>query len=134
MGEETILSDGTVLVTRSRLVVGATTYAMSTVSSVSMAEEPADRAWWVVLAAVGASIVALCLWAALTRFEWGVAFGGAFGLAMTAAGVALFRTTKPVYHLTVITNGGLSRVLSSQDMRRVSTISAAITMAIMERK
>lgn len=100
-----------------------------------MVEEPPERAWWVVAGVVGVLIAAFFIWTGtLTRFDSGTAFGCTFGLALTVAGVALYVTAKSVYHLVVMTNGGQVRVLSSQDMRKISTISAAIMMAIVERK
>jgi ABC-type uncharacterized transport system permease subunit len=117
-----------VRVTNTRLIVGNTTFAMASITSVSrMVEEP-NRAGPIVTGLVG--LVVLVIGAAQTPTSVGVI---AFGVVVIAAAVAWWILQKTLYGVRVASSSGESRFISSNDGKRVDSIVQAVNDAVISR-
>lgn len=124
MEENKFFENGNVLVTGSRFVVDAQTYAMSNVTSVKTGIKPASKAVGVILILIGV----ICLAGGQgesTSLMWGA------GLCLV--GVLLYRSAKPTYSVVLNTAAGENQALISEDRNYIDEVVSALNNAIISR-
>jgi hypothetical protein len=119
--------DSGVRVTNSRLIIGATTYTMLNITSVSCAVERPSRVVPWAFFIVGAF-----------SFLAGFSSRGAegfiiFGLFMLAIGGLWWKAQKTYYHLRIASASGEASAVKSTDETRVEKILEAVNEAIIGR-
>ena len=129
MSEVNYYQDGAVTVTNARAVLGGKTYAMANVTSVSMAEKPANRTTGIVIALVGLALAA-CLG---TVGGDASAVGIIFGLLVLGAGIAMAVTAKGSYIVRIGSASGEADGLVSNDRDHIQKIVSAMNEAIINR-
>jgi len=127
MAEETILEQGKVTVTTSRLLIGAKTYAMSNITSVTFGKIPAVR--WPTVIVVVAGVCVLLFGIALDSILVGLVVGG----AIIALGVWLFTLAKPRYTVRLGSASGETDALSAKNEEWIRKIVNAVNEAIIRR-
>ena len=125
--EETLLVQGKVTVTTSRLLIGAKTYAMSNITSVTFGKIPAVK-WPGVIVAI-AGVCVLLFGIALDFILVGLVVGG----AIIALGVWLFTYSKPLYTVRLGSASGEADALSSKNEEWIRKIVSAVNEAIIRR-
>ncbi len=122
--EKTFLEQGEIVVTNSRFVVAAQTYAMTGITSVRSEKETPSRTGPIVLLVLG---VLSLFAAAQTNSAWiGVLlFGG--------LGVLWLVLQKPTFRVKVATAGGEQQALESKDADFVARVVHAVNEAIIYR-
>lgn len=119
--------NGGVRVTSSRLIIGATTYAMLNITSVTCAAEPPSRIGPLFFLIVGA----------LVFFK---GFSGhaeqsliVFGVFLLAVGGLWWKIQKTYYHLKISSASGEANAVTSTYKKRVESIIQAVNEAIIGR-
>lgn len=133
-GERTYYSQGGVTITSTRAVVGATTYAMANITSVSMGVVPPSRGGGIALAILGI-IVLVC--SGGISFEPSlstvVTVGGLVGVGLLVLGIILAVRAKAQYVVKIGSASGESNLLSSPNQRYIRAIVDAMSNAIVDR-
>ena len=146
MSENTFYQDGSVLITNTRAVLGAKTYAMANITSVSMKVIPADYTISIVVGLIGLFITACAGCVSLFGFAGldlnssssagplvlGVVIG-LFGVCGIGAGIALAFLAKPTYAVRIGSASGEGNVLASKDRDYIQKIITAMNEAIIKR-
>lgn len=135
MPGETVLFQSTssgITVTKSRLVVGQTTYVIANIDSVSFAIEkpPSMSPTTKLLVGCAAVIVGVVLWA--TGYGVGV-FLIMFGSILAIASFIASVPDPPKYHLQITTNSGSLRAFSTPDYPLMQKLLGALNDAIASR-
>ncbi len=121
--EITFYSDGRgVRITNTRVIVGATTYAMANISSVSMAKKPANRTLGIVLAILG--VILLVIPASAVRV---------FGVVLLGLGILIAVIAKPTYTVRIGSASGESDAISSKDKVYIQKIVQSMNEAFIKR-
>lgn len=121
--EKTYLNQGNVVVTNTRVVIGGKTYAMTNVTSVSMAKQSSSILPPVIAITVGVIIAAIV----------GGTFGNIIAVASIIGGLVLLFTRKPNYVVKIGSASGESDALISNDQDYVQKIVNALNQAIVSR-
>jgi hypothetical protein len=114
-----------VSITSSGAVLGKRTYAWGEIVSVSMESSPANRVPSLLLAAVGAIILALAVVGLRSNLQLGVILI-AGGLLLLGIGAVLAATARQEYMVCVQTLSGVEAALVSTDRERVERIVQAM--------
>ncbi|MBX2999643.1 MAG: hypothetical protein KF893_14085 [Caldilineaceae bacterium] len=124
--ETTYYTSDKVRVTNSRAILGAKTYAMANITSVSMGEIPANRTPGIVLAGLG--VVGLFVGAGMNE-------GTCIGIAvlLLILGIVLALLVKTQYSVRLGSSSGESDALSSPDQSHIREIVNAMNEAIINR-
>jgi len=127
--EKTYFSQGNVIVTNSRVVIGGKTYATKHINSVQAGVIKPNRTWPIILLIVG--IISI-----LVGIEF-IAEGTSspcipIGALVIAGAIAALYLQKPTYIVRLTASSGSIRALSSKDEENIDRIVAAITQAITE--
>lgn len=120
-------SEGNVQISNARVVLGRTTYAMANITSVAIAEQPANKTPGIVLLVVGA-LIALCSLSSRSAI-----MGMVFGLALLGVGVVLLVNAKPQYVVRLGSSSGETNGLVSPNRDYILTVVKAINEAIVKR-
>lgn len=126
-------SDG-VRVTSARFQVGAQTYAMNAVSSVSYQKHEAETggAWAMMFLGGFFLLVVLMAFAIGGVGPFKVMLGVAC-LAMIGGGIASLRSARPTYAVVLTTASGASTALSNSDPAAVEPVVRALNEALVSR-
>src|SRR5450759_2640248 len=142
--QETVFyRDKYVLVTNARAVLGASTYAMSNITSVTPGVIPANRIWGIVIALLGIFITGGCGLISLFGLMWlfgsssknmtsalgGNIFIGLFvllGLLILGVGLYLAIRAKPTYVVRIGSSSGESDALASKEYPYIFKIVSAM--------
>ena len=131
MSEDTVFSDTNVTVTTTRVIMGATTYALRNITSVKMAIVPAKQGCAVLLLVIGIILGMIGLGVASQKGGIG---GGIVVLLVAAAAFvgAIFwlRGAKPTYYVAIASASGEARALESKDKAYIERIVRSINDAI----
>ena len=131
MSEEVIYSDRRVSITTSRLVFGATTYALRNITSVKIGSTP-DRGGAICLTILGAVSLFYGL-ANLFGHEGGMAFLACFvGVILAGIGVLWLRSCKDDCHILIVSSSGEVKALTSKDRAYIEKIVISINDAIIK--
>lgn len=123
--ERQFFEDHNILVTNSRLVKGAETFAMSGITSVMSFTEVPSKKGPIILMVVGG-----LMFLASIQSSLGVA---SFGAILVALGVWWLGRIKNVYHVRLMTASGERDALNSRDGAYIASIVQAINQAIIHR-
>src|SRR4051812_30333442 len=124
--ETTYYSDGSVLVTASRVVADGTTHVLANVGSVSVNETHPDPRLPIAGIAVGVILLLIGLLTSrigtpsfnpVSLIAWGM-----LGLGTLAAGLWARRLARPTWVLTFRTSSGYRTVMKDTDRQRVEQI------------
>lgn len=118
--EKTFFQYEDVAVTNARFMVGAQTFAMSNITSVKASRQDPSRFWPIALIVFG--LLALVANASI----WLV---GIFG----GAGVVWLLSQKTMYHVMLMTAGGETSALSSEQREYIEKVVKALNDAIVAR-
>ncbi len=129
MSEVSYYQDDAVSVTNARAVLGGKTYAMANITSVSMAEKPANRTPGIIIAVIGL-VIAACLGLVGGNSN---ATGLLVGIAIIGAGVAIAVSAKPSYIIKIGSASGEGDGLVSEDREQIQKIVSAMNEAIIKR-
>lgn len=125
MSEDTIYSDQEVSVSTSRVVVRGTTYALRNISSVKMTNTPAKTGCAIALIIFG------LIWGfAILGSKGGVVGAIVIGGACVAGGIFWLRAAKADYHVTITSNAGEVKALTSKNKPYIEKIVDAVNEAI----
>jgi len=127
--ETTYYQDGAITISNSRAVLGAKTYAMVNITSVTMGEKPANRTPGIVLALIGLAIAAC----AGSMGSDSASGGIVIGILAIIGGIALAALVKPSYVVRIGSAGGESDALISKDREYIQKIVNAVNEAIIKR-
>ncbi|MFN8477571.1 MAG: DUF6232 family protein [Kouleothrix sp.] len=120
-------SQGNVQISNARVVLGGVTYAMANITSVAIAEQPANKKPGIALTVVGA-LIAICTLGSQS------AIGGLiFGLILVGIGVLLLISEKPQYFVRLGSASGETNGLVSPDRNYIVAVVNAINEAIVKR-
>jgi len=114
--------DRSVRITNTRVIVGATTYAMANITSVLMAKKPANRVPGIVLAILGLILLAIP-----------VSGIRVLGVVLLVLGILIAVIVKPTYTIRIGSASGESDAISSKDKKYVQGIVTAMNEAIIKR-
>jgi hypothetical protein len=149
--QETIFyQDGSVLITNARAVLGARTYAMSNITSVTPAVIPADRTFGIIIAILGFLLTGCCGLVSLggltllfgdSSGNTSTAIGGnifiglfvLLGLAILGLGIFFAIREKPTYFVRIGSASGESDALASKNYPYISKIVSSMNEAIVHR-
>jgi len=144
--ETVFLQDEGILITNTRAVLGAKTYSMANITSVSTGIIPANRVPGIIVAAVGGLLSMCCGCSALSFIlddsSWetggmGIAIvggvGALIGLLMLVGGIALAIMIKPTYVVRIGSASGEANALTSKNKEYIEHIVAAMNEAIIKR-
>ena len=151
--QETIFyQDEDILITNTRAVLGAKTYSMANITSVSLGVIPANRVPGIIVAAIGGLLAMCCGCSALVPLGFlgdpsadtssiMVLIGGSavygigalIGLLILAGGIALAIMSKPTYVVRIGSASGEADALASKNREYIEHIVAAINAAIIKR-
>ena len=126
--ETTYYQDGGITVTNARAVLGAKTYAMANITSVSMGEIPANRAPGVVVALIGLAIAG-CSASAGSDGTSGIVIG----VIVLGIGIAIAAAVKIQYVVKIGSASGESNALVAKDKEYIQKIVNAVNEAIIKR-
>ena len=126
--ETTYYQDGGITVTNARAVLGAKTYAMANITSVSMGEIPANRAPGVVVALIGLAIAG-CSASAGSDATSGIVIG----VIVLGIGIAIAAAVKIQYVVKIGSASGESNALVAKDKEYIQKIVNAVNEAIIKR-
>ena len=129
MSEDTIYSDQEVSVSTSRVVVHGTTYALRNISSVKMTTTPAKTGCAIALIIFGV-IWGLAIFSSKGGAAGAIVIGGAF----IAGGIFWLRAAKADYHVTITSNAGEVRALTSKNKPYIEKIVDSVNEAIVRYK
>lgn len=116
-----------VRITNTRAIVGATTYAMANITSVSMAEKPANRKLGIVVAILGLIILVI-------TYQLGSSGGVIFGVILLGLGILIAAIVKPTYTVRIGSASGETDAISSNDKKYIQAIVRAMNEAFIERR
>jgi hypothetical protein len=148
--ENVFYRDGSVLVTNARAVLGASTFAMANITSVTAAVIPADRTLGIVISVFGGCLSGFCgliFLASLmlsfnssSKFTTSVISGNVliglfvlFGILILGVGIFLAIRAKPTYVVRIGSASGETNVLPSKDYSYISRVVNAMNQAIIYR-
>jgi len=123
--EKVYYSDGAITVTSTRAVLGAKTYAMANITSVTLGENKAAVGCGGALLFVGALF-------AIGLFSGETIMLGIFGLIILVVGVVLM--TQKSYVVRIGSASGEANALENKDRSYIKKIVAAVNQAIIERR
>ena len=128
MSEEvTFYADGRgVRITNTRLIIGATTYAMTNITSVSMRTIPANRVPGIVIAILGLIIL---IGTGLLDSSVGIIIG----VIVLGLGILLAVIPKPKYTVRIGSASGETDAISSKDREYIQSVVTAINEAFIKR-
>lgn len=139
-GEQPYFQALGIAVTRTRLIVGPQTYAMSGITSVRVDRRPPETTGAIILSVFGALPVLGSLGMLLDPKPregwnwWGpLLFWFLFGSTLLALGIWIGRQAKPTFLLFVRTSGGEVGVWNSKDAVAIESLNSALNRAIIER-
>ena len=125
--EMTFYSDDRgVRITNTRAIIGATTYAMANITSVSMGVKPANRIPGSVVAILGFLIL-------LITGLLGSSGGVIFGVILLGIGILIAAIIKPTCIVRVGSASGEADAISSKDKKYIQTIVNAMNEAFIKR-
>lgn len=134
MADERVFLDlNGVYISNTKVILAGTTYATANITSVSKRFTPASKGCATLLVVLGGLMMLGSLGPLFSK-DFGAGFvmflvcGG-----ITAAGVAWWRSLKPVYHVVLASASGEREGMSSKDHDLVDRIIGAITQAITHR-
>lgn len=151
MQETVFHQDEGILITNTRAVLGAKTYSMANITSVSTHFAPANRMPGIIVAIVGGLLTACCGFLAIfplimlgsqdysgdTSGVFGsiatLVVGAVIGLLILAGGVALVVLSKPTYAIRIGSASGEANALASKNKEYIDRIVAAMNEAIIKR-
>lgn len=127
-----------IAVTRTRLIVGPQTYAMSGVTSVRVDRRPPELTGAIALSVVGALPLVGSLGMLIdpqAGWNWWLwlLFWFLLGLTLLALGIWIGRLAKPTFLLFIRTSGGEVGVWNSKDAVAIQSLNSALNRAIVER-
>ena len=131
MSEEVIYSDSSVSISTSRIVIGATTYALRNITSVKMSFTPAKSGCAIALIVLGALFLLGGL-AGAGNGAGSVITGLLVGGIIAGAGVLWMRSNKTDYHVMIASSSGEAKAMTSKDKAQIETIVGAINDAIIK--
>ena len=131
-GEDHVfLDEGGILVTKTRFVSGAQTFALASISSVRGVEIPPSRS---------GPIFVVCLGILMAALGIGYGSGGLLcillciiSVACIAVGVAMLCLQKTVFSVMLTTSGGEVAAYTSRDKEFIARVINALTEAIIAR-
>jgi len=123
--EKVYYSDGAITVTSTRAVLGAKTYAMANITSVTLGENKTAVGCRGALLFVGALF-------AIGLFSGETIMLGIFGLIILVVGVVLM--TQKSYVVRIGSASGEANALENKDRSYIKKIVAAVNQAIIERR
>lgn len=132
--DEVFLSEGGIVVSKTRFVAGVQTFALANITSVTPVQLPPRRGKWAVLLIVGL-LVALFGISLINDDESkaGGAFVITFGGAMFLGAIFGIFTARPSYAVFLNTAGGEMKTCHSRDGTFVQRVVAALNQAIVAR-
>jgi hypothetical protein len=113
------LSEQGIVVSSSRFVVGATTYPLAGITSVSSFVIPAKRMAGILLLVLGLIVL--------------LAGGYVFGAITAAIGILILVVVKPTYVVRMATAGGQVDALVSKDAHYIQRVVGALNQAVIQR-
>lgn len=136
--EVIILNQGDIRITNKRAVLGAKTYAMANITSVSMTYEDKKGGLipfiFVVVGLMVGGCVLLFSFSASGLLFWTIFLIGALiTFLMVGLGVLIYLSSKPTYFVRVGSASGEANVLHSSDKAQITKIVQAINKAIVSR-
>lgn len=146
--EVTIYQNDGVLITSTRAVLGAKTYAMSNITSVTSVIVPANKTLSILIATFGALMMLCCGCYGFYNFFIGIAGDSTqyaigsllavaipiiLGVLVLAGGIALYTRTKPDYAVVIGSSSGEIKALMSKDKEHIMAIVNAMNDAIIRR-
>ena len=133
VNEPLYYQDRSVRITSVAAVFGAKTYAMTSIGSVGLKKQPANRSWGIITMIVGIIGVVVVILATLDKsFSYLFAAGGiGVSLIVTILGLAMLMKVKAMYTVRLTTNSGEIDALSSTEGDRCKLVVRAINAAIL---
>ena len=139
MSDSVLLSEDGIMVSTARLVTGGTTYAISGITSVAMADttpEPTSERQGTVLTVIGAGVL---LFALVGVLEWTVWWH--IPIILSGVGCVIFGLTRPPivtrhtpsFTVLVRSASGESSALTTPDRDLATRVVAAVNEAIVHR-
>ena len=116
-----------VRVTSTRAILGAKTYAMANITSVSASKKSANRAPGVIIALIGLII------AGFAAASNGGGCGITIGVVLLIAGIAVTVTAKNKYIVRIGSASGEANALESTNKEHIKKIVGAMNKAIVQR-
>jgi hypothetical protein len=131
--EETVFSDGNILITTTRVIIQGTTYALRNITSVKATIQPAKKVGPILLLIVSIFLFFWCRIPATdesgsTAIFRVVSFFGS--IVMFVRSVRSLTTLKPSYHLAIASSSGEVNALTSNDREYVKKVVSYINEAI----
>ena len=132
--EETILQQGKVTVTTSRLLIGSKTYAMSDITSATFGKTAPYRPLGVILVVAGVlgGLFGVTVATMMVNFM-AILFTVVCGAAIVVLGVFMFALGEPRHTVRLGSPSGVTGVLSSNKEEWIRKIVNAINEAIIRR-
>ena len=128
--EEVIYTDNQVSISTSRIVLGATTYALRNITSVKMTFTPAKRGCAILLLIFGALTLLIGLGKGSSDGVGAVLGGLVVGGIIGGLGYLWMRSSKDDYHVLIASSSGEAKALTSKDKAYIEKIVTAINDAI----
>jgi hypothetical protein len=100
---------------------------MANITSVSMAEKPANRKLGIVVAILGLIILAI-------TYQLGSSGGVIFGVILLGLGILIAAIVKPTYTVRIGSASGETDAISSNDKKYIQAIVRAMNEAFIERR
>jgi hypothetical protein len=126
--ERTFLSDGSIYVSNTKVVIHGTTYSTANITSVRKSVTPAKTGCASILVVIGALTVVGGVIGTIASHD--NAEGIVMGAVMLVIGIVWFRSLKPAYHVMLASASGERQGLTSNDESLVSRVTSAIGDAI----
>ena len=130
MSEDIIYSDNNVSISTSRIVIGATTYALRNITSVKMSFTPAKSGCAIALIVLGAIVLLASLGGG--NGAGSAVMGLLVGAVIAGGGVLWMRSNKTEYNVMIASSSGEAKALSSTNKSQIETIVGAINDAIIK--
>lgn len=132
--ERVFLKEGSVLVTNARFQVGAQTFAMNAVSSVSYQRRGADLVGSTLFITIGVVIFVFGLVGALVSWRTGGGFVALFfGLILVLIGASMRKSRKDSFIVALRTSSGEVPALESPDQAYIERVVLALNEALVSR-
>jgi hypothetical protein len=126
--ETTYYQDGSITVTNARAVLGAKTFAMANITSVSMGEIPANRK-----PGIGVALFGLVIAGCASSGGSGAGGGVIFGMLIIGVGIAIAAAVKDQYVVKIGSASGESNALMDKNREYIQKIVKAVNDAIIKR-
>ena len=126
MKEKTFFEYEDVKVTNARFIIGAQTFAMSSITSIKTVTDKPSKFWGIVILVIGLLTVAL----GLHKTAIGVVTVG--GLLVVASTFHLYRQ-KTAYHVILNTSGGKTKAFTTYQSNYLTKVVGALNEAIVHR-